>query len=57
MSMKDPTQGPATAGLPVHFEERGNFKLNLLKNPNFSARFPAWGTSSNRFSSTLLSNR
>jgi hypothetical protein len=44
MPTKDATQVPAAvAGHPAHFEERGNFKLNLLKNPNFFGTFPGLG--------------
>src|SRR5579885_3100035 len=43
MPTKDSIQAPAAAGLPVNFEERGSFKLNLLKNPNFFGTFPGLG--------------
>jgi hypothetical protein len=44
MPPKDSIQVPAAvAGIPVNFEERGNFKLSLLKNPNFFGTFPGLG--------------
>jgi hypothetical protein len=43
MPTKGSIQAPAATGLPVNFEERGSFKLNLLKNPNFFGTFPGLG--------------